>query len=40
MALEHAHDWEDDDFATGFQLISELWGEDGLTAADFIDMGC
>jgi hypothetical protein len=64
MALEHAHDWEDDDFVTGFQLIlgaimvaktplsalaltaihgavlSELWGEDGLTAADFIDMGC
>ena len=65
MALEHAHDWEDEDFVTGFQLIvgaimvaktplsalaltalhgavlSELWGEDGLTAADFIrPLGC
>jgi hypothetical protein len=65
MALEHAHDWEDEDFATGFQLIvgaimvakmplsaralttlhldvlSDLWSEDSLTAADFLrPLGC
>jgi hypothetical protein len=65
MALEYAHDWEDQDFVSGFQLIvgaimvakiplsslalttlhhavlSELWNEDTLTAADFIKpLGC